>query len=908
MVSSLLLRCISLLLSNILLPVAVLTFASGFFPYKPVLPGLATFEDGAVEREGRAGAPFDKLIFLVVDALRSDFVYGYDTGFKYTQSLIRSGAAIPFTAHATPPTVTMPRVKALTTGSVPSFLDLILNFAESDTSSSLATQDTWLAQLRARSNSKLVFYGDDTWLKLFPGDFFARSDGTSSFFVSDFTEVDHNVTRHVPEELARDDWNVMIMHYLGMDHIGHKTGPQGPNMLPKQEEMDGIVKMIFEALKTERHHERTLLVLAGDHGMNAGGNHGGSGPGETEPALLFVSPRLQSFSEVQQYECPTSPRPGTDFHFYTKMEQSDVVPTLAALLGFPIPKNSLGVCMPEMLGHWQARGQVALLDDNISQLSHIIRASFGEESFERARQSYKTASSCNDIAAEEYELACKLALSEHEQHPDAKLAAQYDFLYAAQEAMSSTASSYNIPRMSAGTALAAMSLTLGLLSFQSWIPSMGAGFLVLMTMLYSVMMFASSFVEEEQHFWYWMSPAWFALLTVRSITAAKDSSKKAKVAFSFAVLLALHRLAIRWNQTGQKHAGEPDIVHTVFPEHHLAMWVVILAAYAFVGFRIGTTSFEGLMSEELAATFAVVLIVPAIIFKLNFTQADAPELVKRLAEQVRQWSEPFSLVFQARVVFLLLAQAWALVALRLKISKHGYDLAGLMTRILPLLSLFLATQTRAPNIPLLLIMDVQASMLQVLFDSRGQQSTHASSRAVLVATSVLLLSHTTYFCFGGSNSISSLDLSNAYNGVAGYNIAAVGVLLFASNWSGPLWWAIAAVTRLLVEEPPRILQKQKAGRAWVEAERAKLHADAVAAVRKSKDIPTKEEIWLPYMATMTVFFAAGLVAVMAACTVLRTHLFIWTVFSPKYLYAMAWSIGWHVIVNGVIGGAIWLMS
>lgn len=78
----------------------------------------------------------------------------------------------------------MPRVKALTTGSVPSFLDLILNFAESDTSSSLATQDTWLAQLRARPNGKLVFYGDDTWLKLFPGDFFARSDGTSSFFVS----------------------------------------------------------------------------------------------------------------------------------------------------------------------------------------------------------------------------------------------------------------------------------------------------------------------------------------------------------------------------------------------------------------------------------------------------------------------------------------------------------------------------------------------------------------------------------------------------------------------------------------------------------------------------------------------------------------------------------------------------
>jgi ethanolaminephosphotransferase len=98
-------------------------------------------------------------------------------------SLIQSGSAIPFTAHATSPTITMPRIKAITTGSIPSFLDVILNFAESDTSSTLATQDTWLAQMKAKNSGKLVMYGDDTWLKLFP-ETFDRSDGTSSFFVA----------------------------------------------------------------------------------------------------------------------------------------------------------------------------------------------------------------------------------------------------------------------------------------------------------------------------------------------------------------------------------------------------------------------------------------------------------------------------------------------------------------------------------------------------------------------------------------------------------------------------------------------------------------------------------------------------------------------------------------------------
>jgi ethanolaminephosphotransferase len=81
----------------------------------------------------------------------------------------------------------MPRVKAITTGSIPSFLDVILNFAESDTTSTLANQDTWLAQIKQGRNrendGKLVMYGDDTWLKLFPNTF-TRADGTSSFFVS----------------------------------------------------------------------------------------------------------------------------------------------------------------------------------------------------------------------------------------------------------------------------------------------------------------------------------------------------------------------------------------------------------------------------------------------------------------------------------------------------------------------------------------------------------------------------------------------------------------------------------------------------------------------------------------------------------------------------------------------------
>ena len=93
----------------------------------------------------------------------------------------------------------MPRIKAITTGSIPSFLDVILNFSESDTSSTLATQDTWLAQMKVKGNGKLVMYGDDTWLKLFP-ETFDRADGTSSFFVSvsqDVLVIDRIISEYI---------------------------------------------------------------------------------------------------------------------------------------------------------------------------------------------------------------------------------------------------------------------------------------------------------------------------------------------------------------------------------------------------------------------------------------------------------------------------------------------------------------------------------------------------------------------------------------------------------------------------------------------------------------------------------------------------------------------------------------
>lgn len=68
------------------------------------------------------------------------------------------------------------------TGTVPNFIDIVLNFGSKPLHS-----DNLLLQAK-KHGYRLVFYGDDTWLSLFPH-IFDRHDGTTSFFVTDFTEV-----------------------------------------------------------------------------------------------------------------------------------------------------------------------------------------------------------------------------------------------------------------------------------------------------------------------------------------------------------------------------------------------------------------------------------------------------------------------------------------------------------------------------------------------------------------------------------------------------------------------------------------------------------------------------------------------------------------------------------------------
>ncbi|XP_048043955.1 GPI ethanolamine phosphate transferase 2 isoform X1 [Megalobrama amblycephala] len=347
--------------------VSVALFLRGFFPV-PVKSSfsakskLSDFpaepQTGSALNSSRVPAAlFRRVVIVLIDALRQDFVFGSDGRrfMPYTRHVLERGSSHSFIAKARPPTVTMPRIKALTTGSIPGFIDVVMNL-----NSPALLEDNLIWQAKS-AGKRIIFYGDDTWVRLFPKHFMEH-DGTTSFFVSDYTEVDNNVTRHLDSTLKRDDWDILILHYLGLDHIGHISGPHSSLIGPKLMEMDDVIKKIHTSL-ISKESEGTLpnlLVLCGDHGMSETGSHGGSSEPEINTPLLLISPAFRRKAGLEEPDV---------------LEQVDLTPTLALALGLPISQNSVGHLIPAVFEELSLREQLRLLQLNGHQLSRLLQDS-----------------------------------------------------------------------------------------------------------------------------------------------------------------------------------------------------------------------------------------------------------------------------------------------------------------------------------------------------------------------------------------------------------------------------------------------------------------------------------------------------------------------------------------------------
>ncbi|OJJ38433.1 hypothetical protein ASPWEDRAFT_103166 [Aspergillus wentii DTO 134E9] len=329
---------------------------------------------------------FDKAIVIIIDALRYDFTVPFLPGAETEsahlfhdnipvlyETAVKSpekAFLLPFIAD--PPTTTLQRLKGLTTGTLPTFIDAGSNFA-----GTAIDEDNLVAQLRA-AGKNLVHLGDDTWHALFPDYFDANlTRAYDSFNVWDLHTVDNGVTENIFPLLQSENatkWDVIFGHYLGVDHAGHRYGPNHVAMAAKLRQMDQVIRDLIAKVD-----DNTLLVVMGDHGMDSKGDHGGESNDEVDAALWMYS-KKGIFGR-------TSPETVMPPNFARErfVPQIDLVPTLSLLLGMPIPFNNLGSPIEEAFAGANGKDWKNLLTVNrltsaqIKRYQHEYAVARGED-------------------------------------------------------------------------------------------------------------------------------------------------------------------------------------------------------------------------------------------------------------------------------------------------------------------------------------------------------------------------------------------------------------------------------------------------------------------------------------------------------------------------------------------------
>ncbi|KAK7508127.1 hypothetical protein BaRGS_00000366 [Batillaria attramentaria] len=863
-------------------------FLRCYFPLKQGLDGHASVHDTPLEpvtgREGLPASHYRRLVLMVIDALRADFVVGDINFMPYTKQLLQERRGVVFLARAHPPTVTLPRIKSITTGSIPGFVDVVMNFG-----STVLTEDNLMTQLK-QAGKTLTFFGDDTWLNLFP-DHFTRSDGTTSFFVTDYTEVDNNVTRHLSQELAASDWDVMTLHYLGLDHIGHLAGPTSPLIKPKLQEMDTVIQQIYSAMQSWSASESPgLLVICGDHGMSDQGGHGGASPGEVLVPVVLLSPHT-----VFQHQ-----KSG-----YPDIDQIDLCPTLSALMGLPIPKNNLGcVEVAALPQNTSLRDKVRAMQINAAQLARMLEKNVGDASQDHAYQLYKAA-----LQSHSEWLAGANSSSE-----SSKQSSGNQVLLAYQDAAQRM--SQRISKMSTRYDMYGISVAVTALWMRDTKPlSPVEMFLVCGTILHTLSLVSSSFVEEEHQTWYFITSSIHTLLLFRlpdsfagkfaasasgggtatsghmrsgdvlgrmsgereenyvQYTQLKEHSKhnpwlkremerkttegrsldKAflKTAVSLVVILCILRVLRRWNQTGNKWLDVPDVGDwLVMPENKMALSALV--AVSLLCNLLTNLSRLRTLGGRAACACAMMAVYCS---KAGTGATLMPETLTGIVSTQGVTEARLAYSFILVLLVLNLHQLWkdnvsshasSQSSVRVALSGLSEFLEGLQAFWLCLMCLLL----RPHNTALVAMLSVLERLVC------GYVLRSVKLRPVCLLLYCMALGQAFFFFQGNSNSVSTVDVAAGYTALQDYQPVLIGIQMCFSTYAGVIFWLISCLKYVLLVLP----SDASVDHQWL----ADAHTDMAITLLLTRALP------LAVYTTLVTF--------------MRYHLFVWTVFSPKLLY------------------------
>lgn len=293
----------------------------------------------------------DRVILVVVDGLRLDT----SDEMPALQRLGEEGSAL--VARASQPSLSFPGWTNMVTGAPPEISGVTTNWYEGR-----VRVDSIFASAR-RADLTTAVAGGEGWRQLFRGQI------DHSFYARDARRfADERIGAAALRILAEDDPDLLLVHLPDVDHRGHETGV---DEIYREAALgaDRVVEALAEAADPG-----TAIIVTSDHGHIDSGGHGGP-----EEEVLLTPLVLWGDGLV----------PGAR----GEVAQSDVAPTISALLGIGRPAHATGELRVELLdADDEDRAEIARTHDDAAarfytEATEVLGGSGSTEAaFERARR------------------------------------------------------------------------------------------------------------------------------------------------------------------------------------------------------------------------------------------------------------------------------------------------------------------------------------------------------------------------------------------------------------------------------------------------------------------------------------------------------------------------------------------
>lgn len=327
-------------LISILNILALYLFFTGLFKTtKPKETKTTSYHDGE----------YKKLVFVLLDGLRIDGIVNtnrqtlYHNNFKFINNMDPKLKRIYLSVSGVP-TATATRVRSILTGLPSNFLNGITTFNHNKIQS-----DSFIDKMKDKSH---YFFGDNTWTDLFPS--LVQNSVTLGAYdkVRPF-ETEINIINALLRGVGAYDY--VLSHLVYLDHYGHEYTTDSVQVKIIMDEYNRMIEEIYEKMS-----EDTLICIYSDHGVNDDGSHGGASINELSSCCVFLGKKEMRNYKNEHLDLIRNKYLGNIYNTpmdwigtkdeITLVHQNDIMPTVCALMGLPIPFYCCGNLIHDLVG------------------------------------------------------------------------------------------------------------------------------------------------------------------------------------------------------------------------------------------------------------------------------------------------------------------------------------------------------------------------------------------------------------------------------------------------------------------------------------------------------------------------------------------------------------------------------